>query len=189
MAWFTIYSDDIDKVIDDLEDCNRWERKGPGLDETRHMKRWIFLLLSGLMAMWLFLVIAFVLIMISTPFWLESQNLPFHVAYPFDLHDPSKHPVCHAIIFISQSCIMLYAMAWTVVCEQMSVTIFSELTSALKALCMELRIVPKRCNGNATLLANEVYDLAKFHQRINGLGQLYNGSKIVYCFQSFFQHY
>ncbi|XP_017089784.2 odorant receptor 65a-like [Drosophila bipectinata] len=180
MVHFSIHADDIDEIIDGLEECYQCDSQGRGLEESRCMKRRIFFWLTGLNAAWLFMVISFVLIIISTPFWLEAQELPFHVAYPFHLHDPSQHPLCHATIFVSQSCILMYAMIWTLCCEHISVTIFSELTSALKVLCTELRVVHERCDGNSSLFAHEVYDLAKFHQRIICLtdrsNEIFNGA-------------
>ncbi|KAH8240621.1 hypothetical protein KR026_002194, partial [Drosophila bipectinata] len=99
MIHFSIHVEEIDTLINGLERCFSWETKGPVRNEVLSIKRWHLLLPAGVMGSWLFLVITFTLIMLSTPFWVESQKLPFHVAYPFDLHNPSKHPIAHALIF------------------------------------------------------------------------------------------
>ncbi|KAH8307787.1 hypothetical protein KR018_012411, partial [Drosophila ironensis] len=99
MAFFVVYADEIDELIDDIEECYRWERKGPGWSEVRSTKRCHFLMFACFLVLWSTAIVAFMLVMISTPFWVESQLLPFHVAWPFNLHDPTRHPISHAIIF------------------------------------------------------------------------------------------
>jgi len=97
---------------------------------------------------------------------MESQILPFHVAWPFHLHDPTKHPITHAIIFVSQSTTMLYFLIWLGLVENMGVSIFFELTSSLRVLSIELRNLTAFCQGDENLLTTELHRLTKFHQQI-----------------------
>lgn len=103
---------------------------------------------------------------ISTSFWIESQTLPFHVSWPFQLHDPSKHPIAYIIIFVSQSTTMLYFLIWLGVVENMGVSLFFELTSALRVLCIELRNLQELCLGDEDMLYRELCRMTKFHQQI-----------------------
>ncbi|KAH8350587.1 hypothetical protein KR067_010161, partial [Drosophila pandora] len=180
MIHFSVHVDEIDKLINGLERCYRWETKGPVRNEVLSIKRWHLLLPAAVMGSWLFLVISFTFIMLSTPFWVESQKLPFHVAYPFDLHNPSKHPIAHALIFASQGCITFYSLIWIVLADVLAGSIFFELTSDLKILCLELRFMNQYCGSDDVMLDKEVNRLALFHQQIICLvdraNQVFNGA-------------
>ncbi|XP_044571941.1 odorant receptor 65a-like [Drosophila ananassae] len=180
MIHFWINADKIDQIIDDLEKFYRWETKSPVQKEILSIKRWHFLVPAALMGTWLFLVTSFNLIMVSTPFWVESQKLPFHVAYPFELHNPSKHPITHALVFISQGYITIYSLIWIVFGEFLSGSIYVELTSSLKVLCIELRSLHLYCGSSNVLFDREVNRLALFHQQIICLvdraNQVFNGA-------------
>nr|XP_017089782.2 odorant receptor 65a-like [Drosophila bipectinata] len=171
---------EIDKLINGLERCFSWETKGPVRNEVLSIKRWHLLLPAGVMGSWLFLVITFTLIMLSTPFWVESQKLPFHVAYPFDLHNPSKHPIAHALIFASQGCITFYSLIWIVFADVLAGSIFFELTSDLKILCLQLRFMNRYCDSDDLMLDKEINRLALFHQQIIRLvdrsNEIFNGA-------------
>lgn len=166
MIHFSVQVDEIDKLINGLERCYRWETKGPVRNEVVSIKRWHLLLPAAVMGAWLILVISFTFIMISTPFWVESQKLPFHVAYPFDLHNPSKHPIAHALIFASHGCITFYSLIWVVLADVLAGSIFFELTSDLKILCLQLRFLNQYCGCDDVMLDKEVNRLALFHQQI-----------------------
>ncbi|XP_037719522.1 odorant receptor 65a-like [Drosophila subpulchrella] len=166
LAFFAQYGDDVDMVINALEDFHHRTIKGPGSKEVQTTKRLHFLLFMALLVIWLTFLVLFIFIKISTPFWMESQILPFHVAWPFHLHDPTKHPITHAIIFVSQSTTMLYYLIWLGFVENMGVSIFFELTSSLRVLSIELRNLAAFCQGDENLLTAELHRLTKFHQQI-----------------------
>ncbi|KAH8240914.1 hypothetical protein KR026_007851, partial [Drosophila bipectinata] len=180
MIHFSNNADEIDQIIADLEEFYRWETKGPVQKDILAIKRWHFLIPAALMGTWLFLVISFTLIMVSTPFWVESQTLPYHVAFPFELHNPSKHPIAHALIFVSHAYITLYSLVWIVFAEFLAGSIYVELTSALKVLCVELRYLLTYCGRDNVLLDKEVNRLALFHQQIICLtdrsNEIFNGA-------------
>ncbi|XP_032307440.1 odorant receptor 65a-like [Drosophila ananassae] len=180
MIHFSVQVDEIDKLINGLERCYRWETKGPVRNEVVSIKRWHLLLPAAVMGAWLILVISFTFIMISTPFWVESQKLPFHVAYPFDLHNPSKHPIAHALIFASHGCITFYSLIWVVLADVLAGSIFFELTSDLKILCLQLRFLNQYCGCDDVMLDKEVNRLALFHQQIICLvdrsNEIFNGA-------------
>ncbi|XP_043069837.1 odorant receptor 65a-like [Drosophila bipectinata] len=180
MIHFSNNADEIDKIIADLEEFYRWETKGPVQKDILAIKRWHFLIPAALMGTWLFLVILFTLIMVSTPFWVESQELPYHVAFPFELHNPSKHPIAHALIFVSHGYITLYSLIWIVFAEFLAGSIYNELTSALNVLCLELRYILTYCGRDNVLLDKEVNRLALFHQQIicavDRSNEIFNGA-------------
>ncbi|XP_070071224.1 odorant receptor 65a isoform X1 [Drosophila takahashii] len=153
-------------VINALEDIHHRTISGPGSKEVQATKRLHFLLFMALLVIWLTFLVLFILIKMSTPFWIESQILPFHVAWPFHLHDPRKHPIAHAIIFVTQSTTMLYFLIWLGIVENFCVSIFFELTSALRVLCIELRNLQELCQGDENRLIIELHRLTKFHQQI-----------------------
>ncbi|KAI8040779.1 hypothetical protein M5D96_006722 [Drosophila gunungcola] len=166
LIFFAQYANDVDAVIDALEDIHHCETKGPGRKEVQATKRLHFLLFMALIIAWFTFLISFVLIKISTPFWMESVTLPFHVAWPCHLHDPSKHPIAYCLIFVSQSTTLTYFLVWLGAVENMAVSIFFELTSSLRVLCIELRNLQEHCHGDESLLERELHRLTKFHQRI-----------------------
>ncbi|XP_016981357.1 odorant receptor 65a [Drosophila rhopaloa] len=189
IVFFAQYADDLDVVIDALEDIYHWKIKGPGSEEVRVTQRIRFLMFMSLIVAWFIFLISFILIKISTPFWMESQILPFHVAWPFQLHDPSKHPITYAIIFVSQSTTVLYWLIWLGAVENMAVSIFFELTSSLRVLCIELRNLQELCQGDENLLARELFRLTKFHQRIisisDSCNNIFNGAFIMQMLVNF----
>lgn len=164
--FFGMYADDIDQVVDALEESHHRQPIGPAAEEVRATKRLYFLVLSALLVLWTTFIIAFCVIKISTPFWMESQMLPFHVVWPYQLHDPSKHFISHVIIYFFQGTTLAYLLIWLCFEENMTVSIFFEMASALRVLCIELRSLQEYCKGNEILLARELRRLTRFHQRI-----------------------
>ncbi|EDV51139.1 odorant receptor 65a [Drosophila erecta] len=183
LVFLAQYADEVDAIIDALEDIYHWSVKGPGSREVQETKRLHFLLFMALVVTWFTILILFILLKISTPFWIESQILPFHVAWPFQLHDPTKHPVAHFIIYVAQSTNVLYFMIWLGVAENMGVSIFFELTSALRVLCIELRNLQKLCLGDEDMLSRELCRMINFHQQIILLTErcnhIFNGAFIM----------
>ncbi|EDW93634.1 odorant receptor 65a [Drosophila yakuba] len=183
LVFYAQYADEIDVIIDALEDIYHWSVKGPGWKEVQENKRLRFLLFMAVVISWFTCLIIFMLIKLSTPFWIESQILPFHVAWPFQLHDPAQHPIAHVIIFVSQSITMLYFLIWLGVVENMGVSIFYELTSALRVLCIELRNLQELCLGDEEMLFRELCRMTNFHQQIilltDRCNQIFNGAFIM----------
>ncbi|XP_017147721.1 odorant receptor 65a-like [Drosophila miranda] len=165
LIYFLLYADNVDEVIDGLEECYRWERAGPAAAGVRSAKRLHYLIVIGMQIIWVVSMIIFIVLLISTPF-LTQQELPFHAAYPFHLHDPLRHPRIHILIYLSQSFDILYYLTWLTVTECMSVSIYSQLTTALSVLCVELRHLHQFCDGDEDLLRWEIHRLVKYHQKI-----------------------
>ncbi|KAH8293282.1 hypothetical protein KR018_007157, partial [Drosophila ironensis] len=166
MVFLALYTDQIEEILEDLEHCFRFERKGPGQQEVRSTRRWHFMLTFAAVAAWVTSLITFALIQISTPFWVASQTLPLHAALPFQMHNSSKHPIIYGILYLSQSFCLLYLMGWLVFAEFLCATIHSELTTSLHVLCIELRNLKEFCNGNERLMSQEVGRMVNYHQSI-----------------------
>ncbi|XP_017121572.1 odorant receptor 65a [Drosophila elegans] len=190
LIFFAQYANDVDAVIDALDDIHHCETKGPGRKEVQATKRFHFLLYMALIVAWFTFLVSFILIKISTPFWMESVTLPFHVAWPFHLHDPSKHPIAYCLIFVSQSTTLTYFLVWLGAVENMAVSIFFELTSSLRVLCIELRSLQEHCHGDESLLERELHRLTKFHQRIillsDHCNNIFNRTFIMQMLVNFF---
>ncbi|XP_033250916.1 odorant receptor 65a-like isoform X1 [Drosophila miranda] len=120
--YFLLYADNVDEVIDGLEECYRWERAGPAAAGVRSAKRLHYLIVIGMQIIWVVSMIIYIVLLISTPF-LTQQELPFHAAHSFYLHDPLRHPRIHILIYLSQSFDILYYLTWLTVTECMSVSI------------------------------------------------------------------
>ncbi|XP_034651811.1 putative odorant receptor 65c [Drosophila subobscura] len=168
LIYFLLYADKVDEVIDGLEECYRWERKGPAAAGVRSEKRLHFLYNIGMQSIWVIFMVVFIILLISTPL-LTQQDLPFHASYPFHLHDPSSHPTTHILIYLSQCFDIVYFLVWLVSTEGMSVAIYSQLTAALSVLCVEFRHLQQVCNGDEDLLRREITRLVRFHQKIISL--------------------
>ncbi|XP_017080252.1 odorant receptor 65a [Drosophila eugracilis] len=189
LVFFAQYSDDVDMIIDALEDLHHRMIKGPANREVQAIKRFHILLITALQVIWFAVILIFILIKISTPFYIKSQSLPFHVAWPFELHNPSKHPISHAIIFLTQSFTLLYFLLWLGFAEVMGVSIFFEMTSLLRVLSIELRNVQELCQGDENLLNSELCRLIKFHQQIillsDRCNEIYNRAFIIQMLVNF----
>ncbi|KAH8266081.1 hypothetical protein KR038_002573, partial [Drosophila bunnanda] len=99
IVFFGFYADDFDEVLGALEELHRREPISSAAEEVAATKRFHFLALSAMLTLWTSSIGAFCGIKISTPLWMESQLLPFHVVWPYQLDDPSKHLICHVIIY------------------------------------------------------------------------------------------
>ncbi|XP_017048550.1 putative odorant receptor 65c [Drosophila ficusphila] len=182
MFYFLWFGDDLDDVINELVKHHPWAWKGPGCVDVRPLKRWSFCLGFFLASSWSFFLIIFLLLLMTTPLWVQQQNLPFHAAFPFQLHDRSTHPITHAIIYISQSFLMTYAIVWLMCIEGLSVCIYFELTFATEVLCLELKHLHRKCDDNAKLRL-ETNRLIRFHQKIveilNRTNHVFHGTLIM----------
>ncbi|KAH8342372.1 hypothetical protein KR059_003660, partial [Drosophila kikkawai] len=166
IVYFHWYADGLDKVIDDLEAHHHWLREGPGYAEARKTRRWHFIMVVPLLTLWSFFMALFIILVLSSPLWVAQQTLPIHAKYPFDLHNKSKHPRTHALCYLSQVFLLPYTLVWLVCMEGMSVAIYWEITGAIKVLCIALRHLSEKCQGNGELLRREVNRLIGFHQKI-----------------------
>ncbi|KAI8040855.1 hypothetical protein M5D96_006798 [Drosophila gunungcola] len=163
--YFHWYGDALDEVITDLEAFHPWSRKGPGAVDIRAGKRWYFLMSFFLGSFWSFFLCIFVVLLMTSPMWVQQQNLPFHAAFPFQWHDRSTHPFTHAIIYLFHCLFMTYAIVWLLCIEGLSVCIYAELTFAIEVLCLELRHLSRRCHGDEEMRL-ETRRLVRFHQKI-----------------------
>ncbi|XP_070141081.1 putative odorant receptor 65c, partial [Drosophila kikkawai] len=166
IVYFHWYADGLDKVIDDLEAHHHWLREGPGYAEARKTRRWHCIMVVPLLTLWSFFMALFIILVLSSPLWVAQQTLPIHAKYPFDLHNKSKHPRTHALCYLSQVFLLPYTLVWLVCMEGMSVAIYWEITGAIKVLCIALRHLSEKCQGNGELLRREVNRLIGFHQKI-----------------------
>ncbi|XP_034651872.1 putative odorant receptor 65c [Drosophila subobscura] len=165
LIYFLLCADKVDEVIDGLEECYRWERTGPAAAGVRSAKRLHYLIIMGMQMIWMVSMFVFIVLLMSTPLWTQ-QDLPFHASYPFHLQDPSRHPRTHILIYLSQCFDICYFLTWLTCTECLSVSIYSELTAALRVLCVELRHLHQFCNGDEDLLRSESHRLVRFHQKI-----------------------
>nr|CBW30661.1 odorant receptor [Drosophila pseudoobscura pseudoobscura] len=186
--YFLLYADNVDEVVDGLEECYRWERAGPAASGVRSAKRLHYLIIIGMQIIWVVSMVAFVLLLVTTPLWTQ-QDLPLHVSYPFHLHDSSKHPVTHILIYISQSWSILYFLTGLISTEGLSITIYSQLTTGLTVLCVELRHLHQLCDGDEDLLRWEINRLVKYHQKIISLvdrsNEVFHGPLIMQMIVNF----
>ncbi|XP_033252284.1 putative odorant receptor 65c [Drosophila miranda] len=136
---------------------------------------------------WAVSMVVFVLLLVTTPLWTQ-QDLPLHVSYPFHLHDSSKHPVTHILIYISHSWSILYFLTGLVSTE-LSISIYSQLTTGLTVLCVELRQLHQICDGDEDLLRWEINRLVKSHQKIISLvdrsNEVFHGPLIMQMIVNF----
>ncbi|XP_020798771.1 putative odorant receptor 65c [Drosophila serrata] len=166
LVYFHWYADGLDEVIDDLEACRHWLREGPGSAEARSVRHWHFLVMFLLLVVWSFFMGMFVILLDTSPLWVAQQSLPFHTIYPFEWHIKSKHPIAHALSYVTQVLVLSYILIWLLVIESLSLSIYFEITSAIKVLCIGLRHLPEKCHGDSKLLNREVIRLVGFHRKI-----------------------
>ncbi|XP_016955339.1 putative odorant receptor 65b [Drosophila biarmipes] len=163
--YFNWYGDGLNEVINDLEALHPWALEGPGAVDFRPGKRWYFVMAFCLSSSWGLFLCIFLVLLITSPMWVQNQNLPFHAAFPFQWHDRSTHPVTHAIIYLFQSFLGTYTLTWLLCVEGISVCIYGELTFAIEVLCLELRNLHRRFHDNEQLRL-EMIRLVRFHQKI-----------------------
>ncbi|KAH8297601.1 hypothetical protein KR054_004137 [Drosophila jambulina] len=159
-------ADGLDEVIDDLEAHRYWIREGPDFAEARSTRRRNFKLLLILLPAWSFFMVVFIVLLVTSPLWVAQQSLPMHAKFPLDLQDKIKHPKAHVLCYLSQVLVIPYSLIWLVCMEGTSVSIYWEITGAIKMLCIELRHLSKRCHGDRQLLRRELHRIIKFHQKI-----------------------
>ncbi|XP_030239778.1 putative odorant receptor 65b [Drosophila navojoa] len=106
----------------------------------------------------------FIVLTLSQPLWTD-QKLPFIAAYPFEWHDPEKHPIAHAVIYIWQSYFVAYNMACILYCDVLSAHLFGQLAINLKILCIELDTFARLHQGDEEKFRSQLGDLIKLHQR------------------------
>ncbi|XP_037719525.1 putative odorant receptor 65b [Drosophila subpulchrella] len=182
MFYFLWYGDALDEVVNDLETFHPWAQKGPFTVDYRTGKRWYFLMSFVVSTSWALFLVIFLGLLITSPMWVQQQNLPFHVAFPFQWHDRSTHPITHAIIYLFQCYFGTYCLTWLLCMEGLSVCIYLELTFAIEVLCLELRYLHQRCDGNEQLRL-ETNRLVRFHQKIveilNRINDVFHGTLIM----------
>nr|XP_017017853.1 putative odorant receptor 65c [Drosophila kikkawai] len=166
LIYFHWYADGLDEIIDELEACHQWLREGPGSAEARTVRRWHYIVMFVMIMVWSFFIGVFVILLNTTPLWVAQQNLPLHTIYPFEWHSKSKHPIAHGISYLTQAVTLSYVLVWLLIMEGMSVSIYFEITCAIKMLCIEFRHVTEKCHGNVELLRREIDRLIGLHQKI-----------------------
>jgi len=165
IVYFLRYGDALDEVVNDLEKFHPWAQKGPFTVDYRTGKRWYFLMSFFVSTSWALFLVIFIGLLITSPMWVQQQTLPFHAAFPFQWHDRSTHPFTHGIIYLFQCYFGTYALTWLLCMEGLSVCVYVEITFAIEILCLELRYLHQRCDGNEQLRL-ETNRLVKFHQKI-----------------------
>lgn len=155
----------MDEVVDEIDKFHRELRSDRSATEIRAQQRYLFLLESTLGVGWHLGVAIFNILALSQPVW-TKQKLPFHAVYPFNWHDPEKHPVAHIFVYIWQCFVLNYNMLCVLFTDLMSCHIFTQLGCNLKILCLELKGLSKLGRNNEQLFREELYKLVEFHQRI-----------------------
>ncbi|XP_034483101.1 odorant receptor 65a-like [Drosophila innubila] len=105
---------------------------------------------------------------LSQPLW-TKQKLPFHAIYPFNWHDPEKHPLAYIIVYIWQCFVLTYNLTCVLYIDSLCVHIFLQLGCNLKILCLELQSLCQLSRKNEQVFRQELYRLIEFHQRIISL--------------------
>nr|XP_041633243.1 putative odorant receptor 65c [Drosophila kikkawai] len=190
LIYFHWYADSLDEVIDELEACHQWLREGPGSAEARSVRRWHCIVFFLMVIFFSFFTGIFVILLNTTPLWVAQQNLPLHTIYPFEWHSRSKHPIAHGISYLTQAVVLTYAMIWLLLIDGLSVSIYFEITCAIKVLCIELRHVTEKCQGNGELLRREVNRLIGLHQKILSIldrtNEVFHGTLKMQVIANFF---
>ncbi|XP_020798769.1 putative odorant receptor 65c [Drosophila serrata] len=167
VVYFFWYADGLDEVIDALDALgHHWLKEGPGSEEARKTRHWHFTLVVLLLTTWSFFMAVFLILVITSPLWVVQQNLPIHAKFPLDLQNKFKHPKTNVLCYLYQILVIPYCLVWLVWMEGLSVSIYWEITCAIKVLCIELRYLSKRCHGDGQLLRREVNRLIGLHQHI-----------------------
>ncbi|EDW73060.1 uncharacterized protein Dwil_GK17339 [Drosophila willistoni] len=169
VIYFLNYADDIDIIIDTLEQMHHEPNT---IKRIRSIQREHFLLETGLSVAWYGAMAFFSTVIVSHPLW-SAQTLLFHCAYPFELHNPIEHPICHFIILLTQIFIMTYYQLWILYTELFSVHCFSQLAVHFQILCIELRELKKKTDDEQHF-SSELRRLVRCHQRILHLVQRVN---------------
>ncbi|XP_017080953.1 putative odorant receptor 65c [Drosophila eugracilis] len=182
MYYFLWYGDALDEVINDLETYHPWTLKGPSKVNFRPRKRWYFMMGLIVASIWSIFLCIFVVLLITSPIWVQQQNLPFHAAFPFQWHNRSIHPISHAVIYLSQSFLVAYGITWLLCMEGLSVSIYAEITFAIEVLCLELRNLHQGCDGNEQLRM-KTNQIVMIHQKIieilNRINNVFHGTLIM----------
>lgn len=158
-------ADNVDEVLNDVDECHRELKNDRAVKEIRAEQRYFFLVESTLTMCWIVGVFCFNTLAMLQPVW-TNQKLPFHAVYPFEWHDPEKHPYTHVIVYIWQCLVLNYNLFNVLFFDVLSAHIFTQLGCNLKILCMELQALSKLNRENEQLFRQELYKLIKFHQRI-----------------------
>ncbi|KAH8266224.1 hypothetical protein KR038_009810 [Drosophila bunnanda] len=191
VVYFFWYADGLDEVIDALEDAYRHSvREGPGSEEARKTRRWHFILVVLLLTTWTFSMAVFIILVITSPLLVTKQNLPVHAKFPLDLQSKLKHPKAHVLCYLSQVVVVPYYLIWLLCVEGLSVSIYWEITCAIKMLCIELRHLSESCHGDGQLLRRELNRLIGLHQKIlnilNRTNEVFTGTLKMQMIINFF---
>ncbi|XP_016956060.1 putative odorant receptor 65c [Drosophila biarmipes] len=180
--YFLRYGDALDEVVNDLEAFHPWAQQGPHAVDYRSGKRWYFVLAFFVSTSWALFLVIFLGLLVTSPMWVQNQNLPFHAAFPFQWHDRSTHPITHAIIYLFQCYFAAYALTWLLCMEGLSISIYVEITFAIEVLCLELLSLHRRCDGNEQLRL-ETNRLVRLHQKVveilDRINDVFHGTLIM----------
>ncbi|EDW73059.2 uncharacterized protein Dwil_GK16846 [Drosophila willistoni] len=166
-AFYYLKADQVDEIVDALEECHHEWNVGPNSEETQSLRRWYYHIETGLSVCWHIGLMFLMALLILAPVW-TSQQLPFHAVYPFNLHNPEEHPISYILIYISQSCCVIYFLPWLLLTEFLSCHCFFQLAANLKILCIQLRNLNQFTGhgDNEQIVAMELKKLIEFHQKI-----------------------
>ncbi|XP_017860676.1 PREDICTED: putative odorant receptor 65c [Drosophila arizonae] len=145
--YFYFRADDVDEIINDVDECHCMAVSGAAAPIIRSEQRRFFLIESSLTLAWYVGNTMFIILTTSQPLW-TGQKLPFNAVYPFEWHDPEKHPIAHAIIYIWQFYFLAYNLAIN-----------------FKILCIELDTFAKLHQEDEEQFRSELGRLIKLHQR------------------------
>ncbi|KAM8710560.1 hypothetical protein ACLKA7_017219 [Drosophila subpalustris] len=178
--WHFLYfcADNVDEVIDEIDKCHRELKNERTANEIRAQQRNLFLVESTLGLGWHIGIAMFNILALSQPVW-TKQKLPFHAVYPFEWHDPEKHPFAHVFVYVYQCFVLNYNMTCILYTDLLSSHIFTQLGCNLKIMCLELQGLSKLSRENEQLFRQELYRLVDFHQRIISLVDRVN--KVFYA--------
>ncbi|KAH8406772.1 hypothetical protein KR222_000015, partial [Zaprionus bogoriensis] len=167
--YFYFFADEADEIIDELDQLFCESKCGPAEHAIRMEQRHSFLLESFLCLAWHFFIFVFIVLTISQPAW-TTQALPFHAWFPFEWHNPAKHPIAHLMLYFWQSYFTVYNMVCIIYIDLFSAHSFLQLASNLKILCLEFQALAQSSDvEDARKFRFELGRLIAGHQRMIAL--------------------
>ncbi|KAH8365814.1 hypothetical protein KR093_004830 [Drosophila rubida] len=173
--WHFLYfrANIVNDLVNELDACHREAKKQQSVVEIRAQQREFFVLESALGAFWTVGVTLFVASIMALPLY-TNQKLPFHAIFPFEWHDPDKHPIAFALVYVWQCFALINNMYSVLAFDLLSTHIFTQLAGNMKVLSIELRSLAKLNPRDIQYFHAELRRLFKFHQRILRLVDLTN---------------
>ncbi|KAH8302591.1 hypothetical protein KR044_008462 [Drosophila immigrans] len=173
--WHFLYfrADKVDDIVDKLDACHREEKKKQSVDEIRALQRSHYVVESSFGVLWFFGVCMFVGLIMALPLY-TNQKLPFHAIYPFNWHDPERHPIAHCFVYVWQCFALINNMYSVLFFDLLSVHVFTQIAANMKILCIELRSLSKLNRRDVEYFRSELRRLFQFHQRILRLVEVTN---------------